>query len=138
MAILMWLMNRLVAYDWVFNNRVIRSISKRRDGMSFFKTKQFFVILSLLCAIGVFLMSGPFQSMAYWGNDFTWYWIGVAFTYFLWLMGIVFLVVAITRKTTVNGKSMFGLTMLRIATFILLICGFLWTTFVIIAGMSGI
>ncbi len=45
--------------------------------MNLIKTKQFFVLLSLLCAIGVFLMSGPFQSMAYWGNDFTWYWIGV-------------------------------------------------------------
>jgi len=105
--------------------------------MKFIKTKQSFVLLALLCAIGVFLMSGPFQSMAYWGNDFTWYWIGVSFTYFLWLMGIVFLVVAITRKAKVKGKLIFGLSMLGIATLILLICGFLWTTFVIIAGMSG-
>jgi len=106
--------------------------------MNFIKTKQFFVFLSLLCAIGVFLMSGPFQSMAYWGNDLTWYWVGVAFTYFLWLMGIVFLVVAITRKANLKGRLIFGLSMLGIATFFLLICGFLWTTFVIIAGMSGI
>src|SRR5690625_7102574 len=103
--------------------------------MNFIKTKQFFVLLSLLCAIGVFLMSRPFQSMAYWGNDLTWYWVGVAFTYFLWLMGMVFLVVAITRKASVKGKLVFGLSMLVIATLILLVCGFLWTTFVIIAGM---
>lgn len=106
--------------------------------MNFIKTKQFFVLLSLLCAIGVFLMSGPFQSMAYWGNDLNWYWVGVAFTYFLWLMGIVFLVIAITRKANVKGKLTFGLSMLGIASFILLVFGFLWTTFVIIAGMSGI
>lgn len=99
-------------------------------------TKQFFIFLSLLCAIGVFLMTGPFQSMAYWGNDFTWYWIGVAFTYFLWLMGIVFLVVAITRKANVKKKLVFGLSILGIATFILLVIGFLWTTFVIIFGMG--
>jgi len=106
--------------------------------MNFIKTKQFFVLLSLLCAIGVFLMSGPFQSMAYWGNDLTWYWVGVTFTYFLWLMGIVFLVIAITRKANAKGKLIFGLPILGIASFVLLIFGFLWTTFVIIAGLSGI
>lgn len=106
--------------------------------MNFVKTKPFFVLLSLLCAMGVFLMSGPFQSMAYWGNDLTWFWVGIAFTYFLWLMGIVFLVVAITREEKVKGKLKFGLPLFGIATFILLIFGFLWTTFVIIAGMSGL
>lgn len=94
--------------------------------------------LSLLCAIGVFLMSNVFQSMAYWGNDFTWYWAGVIFTYFLGLMGIVFLVFAIKRKARGNRESRFGLLMFGIVTSIILICGFLWTTFIIIAGMSGI
>lgn len=102
------------------------------------KTKLFFVFLSLLCAIGVFLMIGPFQSMAYWGNGLTWYWIGAAFTFFIWLMGIVFLVLAMTRKEKVRGKLIFGLPILGVASFVILICGFLWTTFVIIAGMSGI
>lgn len=102
------------------------------------KTKQFFAFLSLFCAIGVFLMIGPFQSMAYWENGLTWYWVGVAFTYFLWLLGIVFLVVAATRKANVKEKLVLGLPMLGIATLILLICGFLWTTFVMIAGMSGV
>jgi len=53
-------------------------------------------------------------------------------------MGIVFLVIAITRKANVKGKLTFGLSILGIASFILLIFGFLWTTFVIIAGLSGI
>lgn len=70
--------------------------------MNLIKTKQIFVFLSVLCAMGVFLMSSAFQSMAYWGNDFTWYWIGVVFTYFLGLMGIIFLVVAINRKKKGN------------------------------------
>ncbi|TQS70635.1 hypothetical protein DX933_17910 [Ornithinibacillus gellani] len=105
--------------------------------MDFIKTKKFYTFLSLLCAIGVFLMSGPFQSMAYWGSDMTWYWVGVSFTYFLWLMGIVFLVLAITKKEHMKGKLTFGLTIAQVTTVILLISGFLWTTFVIIAGMSG-
>lgn len=100
--------------------------------------KESLVFLSLLCAIGVFLMSSAFQSMAYWGNDFTWYWVGVAFTYFLGLMGVVFLVLAIKRKTIENGESMLGVSMFGIVTSIILICGFLWTTFIIIAGNSGI
>jgi hypothetical protein len=113
------------------------SINKRGNKVNLIKTKQFFVFLSLLCAIGVFLMSSAFQSMAYLGNDLTWYWVGVTITYFFGLMGIVFLVVAITRKAKVKGKLIFGLSILGIAIFIILICGFLWTTFVIIAGMSG-
>lgn len=106
--------------------------------MHLIKTKQFLVYLSLLCAIGVFLMSSAFQSMAYWGNDLTWYWIGAVSTYFLWLIGIVFLGIAMTRKTKVKGKLKGGLQIVGIVTFIILIFGFLWTTFVIIAGMSGI
>lgn len=83
-------------------------------------------------------MSSAFQSMAYWDEGFTWYWIGVAFTYFLWLMGIVFLVVAITRKANMKGKLILSLSILGISSFFLLIIGFCWTTFIIIAGLSGI
>ncbi|MBF4502262.1 hypothetical protein IRY55_12915 [Savagea sp. SN6] len=101
--------------------------------------KEILTLLSLLCAIGVFLMSSAFQSMAYWGNDSTWYWVGVVFTYFLELIGIVFLVFAIKRKTRVNGESKSSLLIFGILTSVtLLIGGFLWTTFVIIAGISGI
>ena len=100
--------------------------------------REFLVFLSLFCSAGVFLMSSAFQSMAYWGNDFTWYWAGVVFTYFLGLMGIVFFFFLIKRKKRVNGESRFGLSMFEIITSIILICGFLWTTFIIIAGMSGI
>ena len=101
--------------------------------------KEFLTFLSLLCAIGVFLMSSAFQSMAYWGNDSTWYWVGVVFTYFLELMGIVFLILAIKKQTKVNGELKSGLSTFGIMTSIaLLIGGFLWTTFIIIAGMSGI
>lgn len=112
--------------------------SKRGNKMNIVKTKQFYVLLSLLCAIGVFLMSSIFQDMAYWGSGLTWFWIGVSFTYLLWLMGIVFFTVAVTRKTKIKGKLLVDLSIIRITTLILLIFGFLWTTFVIIAGMSGI
>lgn len=100
--------------------------------------KEFVIFLSLLCAIGVFLMSSAFQSMAYWGNYFTWYWAGVVFTYILGLMGIIFLVFSIKRKKRENGESRLGLSMFEIITSMILICGLLWTTFIIVAGMSGI
>lgn len=102
------------------------------------KSKQFYVILSLVCAITMFLMSSAFQNMAYWGKGLTWYWIGVSFTYLLWLMGIIFLVIAITRESNKNGKLLFSLSIVGIGSFIILILGFCWTTFVIIAGLSGI
>lgn len=106
--------------------------------MSLIKSKQLYVFLSVICAVGVFLMSDAFQRMAYWGEDFTWYWIGVGVTYFIWLMGIIFLAIAITRKSNTKGKLIFGISILGVGSFIVLICGFLWTTFVIIAGLSGI
>jgi len=100
--------------------------------------KEFLTFLSFLSGIGVFLMSSAFQSMAYWGNDSTWYWIGVSFTYFLGLIGIVLLVFVIKRRKEEKEESGFGLSMFEMVTSITLICGFLWTTFIIIAGMSGI
>lgn len=102
------------------------------------KMKQFFVFLSLLCAIGVFLMTSAFQSMAYWGNDLTWYWVGVVFTYFIWLMGTAFFFLSINRQRNEKRKLIFNLSILERITLAISICGFLWTTFVIIAGMSGI
>ncbi len=105
--------------------------------MNFIK-KEFLTFVSLLCAIGVFGMSSAFQSMAYWGNDCTWYWIGVVLTYFLGWVGIVFLVFASKRKTKINGESKSSLSMFGIITSLVLISSFLWTTFIIIAGMSGI
>ncbi len=104
--------------------------------------KQIYVFLSLLCAVAVFIMSSVFQSMATWGEGFAWYWIGVIFTYFIWLLGIIFLVIArkinITSKSYAEGKLLFGLPVMGIVSFIILICGVLWTTFIIIAGLSGI
>ena len=106
--------------------------------VNFLKSQRFYVLVSLLCAVSMFVMSNVFQSMAYWGEGLTWYWVGVSFTYLIWLIGIVLLVLARTRKTTAKGKLIVGLPIMGIATFILLICGCLWTTFVIIAGLSGI
>jgi multisubunit Na+/H+ antiporter MnhG subunit len=97
--------------------------------------KRIYVFLSLLCAVGVFIMSSVFQNMVNWGEGLTWYWIGVTFTYFIWLLGIILLV--ITRKSNWEGKLLFGLPVLWITSFIILIFGFFWTTFIIMAGLSG-
>jgi len=98
---------------------------------------QIHVCLSLLCAIGVFGMSSAFQDMAYWGEGLTWYWVGVALTYLIGVLGIVFLVIASIRNTAVKGKPIFRLSVIGTASFMMLLCGFCWTTFVIIARQSG-
>ncbi|MBR7796073.1 hypothetical protein GT022_08430 [Agaribacter marinus] len=98
--------------------------------------KKLYVSLSVLCAVSVFIMSSVFQSMAHWGKGLTWYWVGVTFTCFIWLLGIIFLVIA-TRKSNVKEKSIFGLSIMGIVSFIMLICGFCWVAFVIMAGLSG-
>lgn len=100
--------------------------------------KEPLMLLSFLSGIGVFLMSSAFQSMAYWGNDSTWYWIGASFTYFLGLVGIVLLGFSIKKEKREKGESKFSLSVFGIVTSIILFVGFLWTTFIIIAGMSGI
>ncbi|SHG56516.1 hypothetical protein [Ornithinibacillus halophilus] len=106
--------------------------------MNVIKSKQFYVILSLVCAVAMLLMSTTFQSMAYWGEGLTWFWVGVSCTYLLWLMGIVFLAVAITKRTDLNPKLSIGVSIMGIVSFILLLCGFGWTTFIIIFGLSGL
>lgn len=94
------------------------------------KANRILQILSLICAVGMFPMTSVFQSMAYWGDDFTFYWLGVGITYSFFLLGLVLLIVSHLRT--------YRMTFLSLATFKLLICGFLWTTFIILAGMSGV
>lgn len=93
-------------------------------------SKNLYIFLSLLCAVSVFLMSSVFQSMAHWGEGTIWYWVGVTITCLIWLLGIIFLVVA--KKSRAKSKSIMG-----IVSFIILICGFFWTVFIIMAGLSG-
>lgn len=92
----------------------------------------FCIVLPLICAIGIFPMSMLFQTMAYWGNNLTWYWLGVILTYSLFFMGVAFLAVIFTKK-----NKPYNLLVLSLFSMVLLILGFLWTTFIIIAGMSG-
>lgn len=102
--------------------------------MNLIKRKLLSIFLSLLCAIAVFMMNDLFQEMAYWGNNLTWYWVGVSCTYIVWLIGVSFLVRAFTKRT---GRHTLLTLSLSIVTSSLLVLGFLWTTFVIIAGLSG-
>lgn len=59
-------------------------------------------------------------------------------TLFILLIGVVFLIIAIAKKygTYYLPSTLFGLIVFLI--FVLLTIGFLWVTFVIVAGMSGI
>ncbi len=94
-----------------------------------------YALLSLICAAGVFYLSYLFQEMAYWGRGLTWYWVGVVFTYLIGLLGVMFIILSLKVR---KGEKETTLPIL-LSTFsaVMLVCGFLWTTFVIIAGMSG-
>lgn len=93
-----------------------------------------FFFLSLICSISVFYLSILFQKMAYWGNGLFWFWIGVGFTYTVWLVGLILWIKVFTYK---DSSYSFLVVSLAILTIILLIVSFLWTTFVIIFGLSG-
>ena len=75
--------------------------------------------------------------MAYWGNGLTWYWVGVTLTYLIGLLGVMFF--ALSFKKREGNQKVFAslLISLRTSSILALGIGFLWTTFVIIAGMSG-
>lgn len=98
--------------------------------------KNFYTFSSFLCVISLFFMIKGFQRMAYWGDDLTWYWVGVIFTYIICLVGIVFvfLLKINIRELKTEGKLIFGLPIIGIALLVLLLYGLLWTSFVIIAG----
>ncbi len=98
----------------------------------------FYTIFSLLCAAGVFYLSVLFQEMAYWGKGLTWFWVGVTFTYLTGLLGVMFIILSF-KKREGNKKIFFSLLLILLRTLssLALGIGFLWTTFVIIAGMSG-
>lgn len=102
--------------------------------MNLIKKNSFSIPLALFCAISIFPMSNLFQLMAYWGNGLMWFWIGVGLTYIIFLIGSSLLIVIFTNKR--NRKNL-AIDCFGFVTGMLLILGFLWSTFIIIAGMSG-
>lgn len=98
----------------------------------------FYTLFSLLCAVGVFYLSIKFQEMAYWGNGLTWFWLGVTITYLTGLFGVLFVILSLKiRNDNKNGFYSYSINLLRTLSILTLGMGFLWTTFLIIAGMSG-
>ncbi|GAF13946.1 hypothetical protein JCM19046_4322 [Bacillus sp. JCM 19046] len=67
--------------------------------------------------------------MVYWGEGLRWYVNGVMLTYLVWLCSIILFVVSF-RKTRGTHSLLAPITLL------LQVAGFLWTTFVLIAGLS--
>jgi len=95
-------------------------------------------LFSLLCAVGVFYLSIKFQEMAYWGDGLTWYWVGVTFTYLIGLLGVMFSILSLKKRDgNKKGFLSYSINLFRPLSILALGMGFLWTTFVIIAGMSG-
>ena len=80
-------------------------------------------------------MSSLFQKMAYWGNSLMWYWIGAGLAYLLLGFGVLFLVLNFINRN--KPDTIIGLGLSFISA-ICLLSSFLWTTFVIVAGMSGL
>ena len=99
--------------------------------MTLIRTNKRLLLLSLLCGSLVFPMSAQFQRMAYWVNGGTWFWIGVTVTYLLWLIGTACLISFLKQK---NLKL--STISLSVISFVLLFSDFLWTTFIIIMGLS--
>lgn len=98
----------------------------------------FYTLFSLLCAVGVFYLSIKFQKMAYWGNGLTWFWVGVTITYLTGILGVIFIILSFKiRNDNKNGFYSYSINLLRTLSILALGMGFLWTTFVIIAWMSG-
>lgn len=76
--------------------------------------------------------------MAYWGDGLTWFWVGVIFTYLIGLLGVMFIILSIiNRDGHIEGFFSYVINFLSTLSFLALALGFLWTTFLIIAGMSG-
>ncbi|WP_026701679.1 hypothetical protein [Salibacterium aidingense] len=94
-----------------------------------------YTFLSLICAAGVFYLSNLFQDMAYWGEGLTWYWVGIIFNYLIGLLGVMFIIFSL--KSRKGDKETSFPILLRTLSGVTLVIGFLWTTFVIIAGISG-
>ncbi|PIC99428.1 MULTISPECIES: hypothetical protein [unclassified Sporosarcina] len=102
------------------------------------KKQLVFIMLAFICAAGVFFLSGLFQSMAYWGNGLTWYWIGVVLTFITGMVGTAFILQSLKVDAPVEKNWLTILLIsLRALAVLAIGLGFLWTTFVVVAGMSG-
>ena len=102
------------------------------------KKQLVFIMLAFICAAGVFFLSGLFQSMAYWGNGLTWYWIGVVLTFITGMVGTALILQSLKVDAPVEKNWLTILLIsLRALAVLAIGLGFLWTTFVVVAGMSG-
>jgi hypothetical protein len=97
--------------------------------------KKFSIYSFILSIIGI-VFGMKFQFMAYWGSSYTvgmmWFWIG-AFLSYAFSLTAIFLMFFKTK----NLKLSIVVVVLRITILLITIANILWTTFVIIAGLSG-
>lgn len=102
------------------------------------KKQLLYTMLAFVCASGVFLMSILFQKMAYWGGGLTWYWVGVALTFAIGVAGTAFILQSLKIKGSEEKTLLTTLLIsLRALAILAIGLGFLWTTFIVSAGMSG-
>ncbi|MCO7125639.1 hypothetical protein NIE88_07640 [Sporolactobacillus shoreicorticis] len=76
--------------------------------------------------------SSEFQQMAYWSLGIFWYWVGAGIAYIATFAALILMVFLNKSKKEGNLVLSTKLIGIIICTLILL-----WTTFVIIAGQSG-
>lgn len=93
--------------------------------------EKYYLVMSLLSAVSVYLLSSAFQIMAYWGNGLFFYWIGATLTYLVWLAGTLFLIMAIR-----NNKMNYIYAIGYVVSGLLLTIGFMWVTFIISMGSA--
>lgn len=91
--------------------------------------QKYYILVSFVSAVSVYLLSMAFQSMAYWGNTVMWYWVGVVITYIVWSIGIIFLIMSFR-----NNKFNLIYSISYLVAGLLLITGFIWVSFIIVMG----
>ncbi|QED48036.1 hypothetical protein [Cytobacillus dafuensis] len=89
----------------------------------------------ILSIIGI-VFGMIFQTMAYWGSSYTvgmmWFWIG-AFLSYAFSLTAIFLMFLKTKELKLSIVDI----VMRIIFIIISFANIVWTTFVIIAGLSG-
>ncbi|MFK9093485.1 hypothetical protein [Bacillus salipaludis] len=97
--------------------------------------KRFGIYSFILSIIGI-VFGMKFQYMAYWGSIYTvhviWFWIGAFLSYGFSLTALFF--VFFKAKSI---KLSIVVIVMRIFVILITVANILWTTFVIIAGLSG-
>lgn len=96
------------------------------------KVIRFISIFSLIFAIISVYFGTKFGEMAYWGSGLTWFWIGV---FCDCIFGIIAMILVFIKKKDIKLNE--ADVNIRVLSFTIAFLNICWTTFGVIAGLSG-